>query len=389
MSGHLSTNDRTRDDDSASKSIDNWHLGLNAREGSLAATSSYEWNDPFHPIPIQNAANIPHGERYSNEVAIPSERWMNKMLHPIWDTDKEVSRKNTGESEHIAPRHATSIDVASSATSYLNPFIDQLHSSHHFFHDSESNLEPQESPRGRKRSRSSDYQESQVLHEWHRRSHSVDVQQIKSQERHSVLDRQGYLETRHRSRQESYVDHCLRGSHSDGQGHKTKKLKIGVASGNSPQSLYFSPQNSEIVRDATLPFHNPDFPPSVTQLQTQSAQQRWASNQLPKPQWIWHKPSERIALPPPQPVVVRDGNGEQRWNMMFATITMPMETAQYFDAVSLFTAAKNALESAALTSPDDAHVHDSIEESHHHGQGSNSSSSRGRTFWPSDNNRKR
>jgi hypothetical protein len=73
--------------------------------------------------------------------------------------------------------------------------------------------------------------------------------------------------------------------------------------------------------------------------------------------------------------------------MIFATITMPMETAQYFDAVSLFTAAKNALESAAFTSPDDADVHNSIEDSHNHCQGSNSSS--GRTFWPSDNNRKR
>jgi hypothetical protein len=388
MSGHLSANDRTRDDDSASKSIDNWPLGLTAREGSLAATSSYEWNDPFHPIPIQNAVNMSQGERYSDEVAFSSERWMNKWLHPIWSTENEVSRKNIDDREQIATRNTSSIDAAESASSYLNPFIDQLHSNNQFLYNSESFLEPRNSiPRGRKRSRSNDYQESQVLQEWNRRSHSVDATQIKRQECHSVLDRQGDVETRHRARQESYIDHCYSGSHSDGQGHKTKKLKIGVASGNIPQSPYFSPQNSEIVRDTTIPFHAPDFPPSVTQQQTQSAQQRWPSNQLPKPEWIWHKPSERIALPPPQPVVVRDGNGERRCNMIFATITMPMETAQYFDAVSLFTAAKNALESAAFTSPDDADVHNSIEDSHNHCQGSNSSS--GRTFWPSDSNRKR
>lgn len=389
MSGHPSTNERTNDDNSTPKSINNWPVGLTARESSLEPTSSYEWNDPFHPIPIQNAANMRQGERASDEVAFPSERWMNRLLHPLWSTDTEVSRNNTDDSEHIPTRNTSLIESAESAASYFNPFTTRQHPRNQFFHDHESFIEPRESiPRGRKRSRSSDYPESQVMQEWNRRPPSIDTPQLKSQEVYSRSDRQGDVETRHRSRQEAYFDHHFRGSHSEGRGHKTKMLDIGVASSNLPQSPYFSPQNSDIPRHTTASFHAPDFSPSDTQLQTLSAHQRRPSNPLPKPKWIWHKSSERIKLPPPHPVVVRDGNGERRCNMMFATITMPMETAQYFDPVTLFTAAKNALESAASTNPDDADLHNSMEESRHHFQDS-ASSSRGHTFWPSDDNRKR
>jgi hypothetical protein len=350
MSRQFIGSEKKKDDDSTTKSANYWPQEVATRDNSLAATSSYEWNDPFHPIPIQNVTQLSQGEHASDEAFSSSEVWMNNMLHPLLSSD--ISRNNTDDSAQLANRNTSVMTSMESATSYSNPYGSPMDERDRFLPDRRSCVEHQESisrnPRVRKRSRSSDYQEANSMQEWNRMLNSVYLPPIQGQMYSSHSDHQANVDSRSpRSRQKTSVDHYSGDLHHD----VARVLDPLPASNRIHQPLHFSPHRLDTFNDNAT-YQLPGYSPSAGGQQSQTIPPEVSSSRPPpRPKWIWHKPSERIELPPTQPIVMRDGSGERRYNMMFATITMPYEMARSFDTETLFSMTKNALESAAFTNP--------------------------------------
>mmetsp|Transcript_4241 Transcript_4241/g.6273 ORF Transcript_4241/g.6273 Transcript_4241/m.6273 type:complete len:340 (-) Transcript_4241:136-1155(-) len=68
-----------------------------------------------------------------------------------------------------------------------------------------------------------------------------------------------------------------------------------------------------------------------------------------QPQWLWHRTCDSIEIPPSHFVTITDSNGVlRRYKRFYAAVSMPYELASTYDAMSLYTAARSAFDSAMV-----------------------------------------
>lgn len=68
-----------------------------------------------------------------------------------------------------------------------------------------------------------------------------------------------------------------------------------------------------------------------------------------RPQWLWHRTCDSIEIPPSHFVTITDSNGvPRRYKRFYAAVSMPYELASTYDAMSLYTAARSAFDSAMV-----------------------------------------
>mmetsp|Transcript_26564 Transcript_26564/g.38081 ORF Transcript_26564/g.38081 Transcript_26564/m.38081 type:complete len:353 (+) Transcript_26564:209-1267(+) len=292
-----------------------WLIDSETSDPFVAGSFSFEAGDPFQPLPWraqQTKLEKPqqkHGRSENN------------------DSETKPGANNDNETEPVA---AMTYDALQSYSA-LN----------------DNNKQSQ----GRKRSRSSSYEGTRILqNEGINRAAPAESAPIYNMSRSTrPVDHHSATRSHDRRLDASYsYASNINATHRHRDGRRPRYLEPGVAPrGMTPRDYSYQPDVEN--------HHNfyPPMVPATADGYQHHQRHHHQQQQLPEasspimsePQWIWHRSSEPIALPPPQYAP----NTEQSYHLIYAAVTIPSEMASNFNTSSLYSAVREAVASADST----------------------------------------
>ena len=346
MSSHVPGSD-TNNSESANGNPSSWFLGAHGFE---TASSSFDPNDPFCPLPVTRDSS---GSSTGNSLQgrIPNEKFLTDEVSKDGEGDRKLESTLGRNSRSNSSEDAS----ASRNKKKHGPGKRPLDAYSLFFRNERARMisslkkpDDHEDAATGKRMRSKNYMnpeemERQIQRKWNQFppseiSYYVQLAESESEKYRDKLRESG-------SEDESSDKQLLTDSRDPGEAgaplghtfdaHNLQAYPLPPDQGIANPTAVSTQGNAGSSPPDDVHFQPPMYP---------HYGQPSPYVQIPQPQWLRHEASERIEFPPSQSVTMNDPNGvTRRYKLMYAAVPMPYETASNY-IMSLYAATRDVMQ---------------------------------------------